>query len=160
MGHLRSVSGPFAEFAHYRFRPPLASLPKRTSHALSLSLSTQQSPPVPLSHKCASWTVGSTRVNYSTPFPSKLQGSCKSSSKNSAWACPKTPKNRGRGVCSAPPFPLFYQQPQPFPQPQLLPQLFPQLLPPQLPPQQNRMMSRMMIHRQLPPPQLLLQHPI
>ena len=49
------------------------------------------------------------------------------------------------------------QQPQ---FPQLLLQLLLQPQLPQLPPQLNRMMSRRMIHRQLLPPQPLLQHPI
>lgn len=57
-----------------------------------------------------------------------------------------------------PPQEIFSSQQQPLLQPQLLPQPQPQL--PLLPQQQNRMMIRMMIHRQPPPPQPLLQHPI
>ena len=54
--------------------------------------------------------------------------------------------------------PQTQQQPLLHPQP---PQLLPQPLPPQLPPQQQqRIMIRIIIHRQPPPPQPLLQHPI
>ena len=50
--------------------------------------------------------------------------------------------------------PQLFPQPQPFPQPQEFPQ------PPPFPQQQQRMIISTMIHRQPPPPQPLLQHPI
>ena len=68
------------------------------------------------------------------------------------------PDRKGPGCAGTPgPVPRV-QQPQPLLQPLLL-QPQPQLFPPQ-PPQQHRMMINRMNHRQPPPPQPLLQHPI
>ncbi len=64
---------------------------------------------------------------------------------------------RGYGTGTQQPQPQL-SQPQLFPQPQLLPQLFPQPQPPLEPQPQKMMMRIRMIHRQLLPPQPLLQH--